>query len=121
MGQDYLYVFTAQVHRRIERLFGKIVGHNVQQTVFGNVGSPVEVDCQTLVQITVVLDHLLYVFHIETELAEHIRVRGETHEGPVLFFCSNILSISDFRFEPTSLETCARHLPVPVGLYVKAL
>ncbi len=119
VGEHDFDVLPFEMDRRVERLFGKIVVHDVEKSVLGDVRRTVQRDGQPLVEVAVVLDHLLDELHIEAEVPEHVHIRHEAHKRSVLLLRPRIVPVSDLLLNPSPFESGARHPSVAVGFDVE--
>ena len=116
--EGYLDVVTFHVDDRIKGLFTHGFREQVQQTVFGDVAAPVEVQDQSLVEVRVVPAHFFNVFRPELGVCrEDFLVRVEGRAGAVgLVRAALPPRLGDF-LPPA--ELVGTRFSVPVGLDFK--
>ena len=115
VGKDYFYVLTLQMYRWVERSLAEIFCDEVQQTVFGLVGTAVQNYSESLFEIGVVLHHGFHIVQVEGVLAEHLLVREEFDQGAVLLLGGFLLLFHEFALA----EQGPMAEPVPVGAHVE--
>ena len=115
VGKYDFYVFSFQMDGRVERSLAEILSDEVEQTVFGLVGTAVQNYSESLFEVGVVLNHRLYIVHIEGVLTEHLLVREELYKGSVLFPGGFFFLFHEFAFAEEGPMAGA----IPVGAYVE--
>ena len=79
--QGYFNILTAQVNDVVDDFSTQGVLEEVLQAVLGKVLFSVEVNGQSRVQVHVVPNHFLHVFHLEPVVGEQAGVRGKDYFG----------------------------------------
>ena len=82
-----LDILSHKMDRLVEGGLRHVVLDQVEKTVLGLVCSAVEIECQALLEVGVVLHHGFDEFHAEAVSYEQVLVRNELHQSSVLLLC----------------------------------
>ena len=117
VGKDDLDVRTFDVDERVERLFGHVLGDEVQEAVFALIGNPVQDEGETFLEVGIVLHHRFHDVHVEGIAFEHLVVGGEADEGAVLLGRVALAAVQ----QDAAAEVGEGGLAVAVGFHQEGL